>query len=79
MTQKLTPLAAFYLIHDSSDDAREIFGDGWADAVKHLYETAIEEILPEIPIEEHAQFTRAFFSLRCVAHREMGLDLPESS
>lgn len=63
-----------YTLGESEDNGREEFGDKWIDAMNLAYSDAIEHVLPSIPIEDHNRFSRALFTLRCVAHRETGLD-----
>lgn len=63
-----------YTLGESEDNGRAEYGDKWEDAVSLVYRDAIEHALPSIPVEDHNRFSRALFTLRCVAHRETGLD-----
>ena len=77
--EQITQFEALCLVADSEDNAKEALGDQWADCVMGLYENAMEEVLPEIEVEEHAQFTRALFIVRGLVHRVKGLDLAPQS
>jgi len=63
-----------YTVGETDDNGREEYGEAWGDAISLAYRDSMEHVLPAIPLEDHDRFSRALFTLRGVAHREMGLD-----
>ncbi len=63
-----------YTLGELEDNGREVYGEQWGEAISLAYRDSLEHVLPAIPLEDHDRFSRALFTLRGAAHREMGLD-----